>query len=160
MYNSATLIGNVGADPEIRRLASGNPVANLRVATSDRWKDKNTGERKERTEWHSIVVYNENIVRIVEEYVKKGSRILVEGPIRHRSWEKDGQKHWSAEIVLEQFGGRLVLLGSPGNGERPATDPNSYGTTRSRDDNREGSRRPAPTTGGRGGYDLDDDIPF
>ena len=161
MHNSATLIGHLGADPEIRRLGNGNPVASLRLATSDRWKDKATGERKERTEWHSIVIFNENLCKIVEQYTKKGSRILVEGAIRTRKFvNNDGKDQYRTEIVLENFNGRVLLLDTAG-GERLAQTPDSYGTTRGRDDPREGyGSRPAAAGGGRGVADLDDDIPF
>ncbi len=160
MLNRVQLIGHLGADPEVRRLGSGDPVVNLRLATSESWKDKTTGERKEQTEWHTIVIFNENLCRIAEQYTKKGARIFIEGALRTRKWTNDeGKDQYRTEIVLGRFNGTLTLLDRAG-GERPAQTPDSYGTTRTRDTAREGSAGGAPTGGGRGGYDLDDDIPF
>lgn len=142
--NRAEILGNVGADPEIRSLNNGSKVANFRIATSESWKDKNTGEKKERTEWHSIVIWNEGLVGIVEKYVKKGSKILVEGELQTRKWEKDGVDRYTTEIVLTGFGGRLLLLGDSGGGGGRQADPN---------DN-------ASRAGNSAGSGLDDEIPF
>lgn len=159
MFNRVTLIGHLGADPEIKRLGSGDPVVNLRLATSESWKDKATGERKEQTEWHSIVIYNENLCRIVEQYVKRGSRILIEGALKTRKWTgNDGKDQYRTEIVLGRFNGTVTLLDRAGGGDRPAHGPEAYGTQRTRDEGRPSAG--ADTGGGRGGYQLDDDIPF
>src|SRR5579859_3613661 len=116
--NKVILIGNLGADPEIRRTQDGRPVANLRVATSESWKDKNTGERREKTEWHNIVVYNDNIGRVVEQYCKKGSKVYVEGQIQTRKYnDASGAEKYITEIVLQRFRGELTLLDSRGGGE-------------------------------------------
>lgn len=160
MKNTVSLIGRLGADPEVRRLSSGDPVVSLRLATWERWKDKATGERKEKTEWHSVVIFNENICRTAEQYLKKGSLCAIEGSIQTRKWQdQSGQDRYSTEIVLQRFGGSLLLLGDPQG--RPAQDPDSYGTTRTRG---EGSSERRPSggagTGGKPAYDLDDDIPF
>lgn len=143
--NRVQLIGNVGADPEIRSVASGSKVANFRIATSETWKDKNTGEKKERTEWHSIVVWNDGLVGVIEKYVKKGSKVMVEGQLQTRKWEKDGVDRYTTEVVLQGFGGSLLLLGDGGGGGNrppPADQP------------------PAGNDQGRSQRELDDEIPF
>lgn len=114
MINKATLLGNVGNDPDIRTMQSGDKVANFTLATSERWKDKNTGEQKEATEWHRVTVWG-NLAGIVEQYVRKGSKLYLEGQIKTRSWEQDGQKKYTTEIVLQGFGGVLKLLDSKGD---------------------------------------------
>lgn len=120
--NKVQLIGNVGADPEIKSLASsGDRVANFTVATSESWKDKNSGEKQERTQWHKVAVFNQNIVGVIEKYVKKGSKIYIEGQIETRSWEKDGVKHYATEIVIKPFNGQIVLLSSSGGGNDAST---------------------------------------
>lgn len=111
MLNKATLIGNVGSDPEVKTMPSGDKVANLSLATSERWKDKSTGERKEKTEWHRVVVFGK-LADVVESYVKKGSKLYIEGKIQTRKWEKDGVDRYSTEIVLQGFGGTMVMLDS------------------------------------------------
>lgn len=113
--NKVILIGNLGADPEIRSLNSGDRVANLRIATSESWKDKQSGERKEKTEWHRVVVFNENIVKVCEDYLRKGSKVYIEGSIQTRKWEdQSGQEKFSTEIVLQKFRGELTMLGDAG----------------------------------------------
>ncbi|MCZ2204361.1 single-stranded DNA-binding protein [Bartonella sp. A05] len=115
--NKVILIGNLGADPEIRRLNSGDQVANLRIATSESWRDRNTNERKERTEWHSIVIFNENLIRVVEQYVKKGSKIYIEGQLQTRKWQdQNGNDRYTTEIVLQKYRGELQMLDSRGVG--------------------------------------------
>jgi len=115
--NKVTLVGNLGRDPEIRRLNNGEQVATLRLATSESWRDKATGERRERTEWHQVVILNENIVRVAEQYLKKGSKVFVEGQLQTRKWtDQSGVERYSAEVVLQRFRGELVMLGSPGDG--------------------------------------------
>jgi single-strand DNA-binding protein len=114
--NKVILIGNLGADPEIRRTQDGRPVANLRVATSDSWKDKATGERKEKTEWHRVVIFNENLCRIAEQYLKKGSKVYIEGALQTRKWQdQSGQDRYSTEVVLQGFRGELTLLDRAGS---------------------------------------------
>ena len=118
--NRATLIGRLGRDPESRTTQNGSKVVSFSLATSERWKDKSTGETKEQTQWHNIVVWNDNIGRIVETYCKKGSQILVEGQIQHREYtDKDGNKRNTTEIVLQGFNGLVKLLDSKGNGDAP-----------------------------------------
>ena len=109
--NKVILIGNLGADPEIRRTQDGRPVANLRLATSESWRDKATGERKEKTEWHRVVIFNENLCRIAEQYLKKGSKVYIEGQLQTRKWQdQSGQDRYSTEVVLQGFRGELTLL--------------------------------------------------
>ena len=113
--NKVILIGNLGADPEIRRTQDGRPVANLRLATSKSWKDKTTGERKEKTEWHRVVIFNENLCRIAEQYLKKGSKVFIEGALQTRKWQdQSGQDRYSTEVVLQGFRGELTLLDRAG----------------------------------------------
>jgi single-strand DNA-binding protein len=113
--NKVILIGNLGADPEIRRTQDGRPVANLRLATSESWKDKTTGERKEKTEWHRVVIFNENLCRIAEQYLKKGSKVFIEGALQTRKWQdQSGQERYSTEVVLQGFRGELTLLDRAG----------------------------------------------
>lgn len=129
--NRAILLGHVGADPEIRSTTSGDKVASFRIATSETWKDKNTGDRKESTEWHSITVFNQNIVQVVEQYVRKGARVSVEGAIKTRKWQDQaGNDRWTTEIVIGRFDGRLGLEGQPQGAKR---DEHGYGETRVKD---------------------------
>lgn len=153
--NKVTLIGNLGRDPDIRRANNGDPIANLRIATSEHWKDRDTGERKERTEWHSVVIFNEGLAKIAEQYLKKGSKVYVEGQLVTRKWtDQGGVERYTTEVVLLRFRGALVLLDhTPSNGPPKAGDASDYGTT---------STRPSapPTSAGNFSSDLDDDIPF
>jgi single-strand DNA-binding protein len=159
--NRATLIGNVGRDPEIRRTQDGRPVANLSIATSDTWKDKTTGERKEKTEWHRVVVFNEALCKIVEQYVKKGMKVLIEGPIRTVKWtDQAGNDRYSTQINLENFNGTLTMLGG-GNGrpvENSDDDPSRPGVA-SRGTGI-APRNSGGISSGKSGNDMDDDIPF
>lgn len=126
--NKVILIGNVGADPEIRRTQQGTPIANLRIATSESWRDKNSGERKEKTEWHTIAIFNEGLCKVVEQYVKKGSKLYIEGSLVTRKWaDQSGNDRYSTEIHLQGFNSTLTLLASPQSGERKTDDRNSYG---------------------------------
>ncbi len=160
--NKVILVGNLGADPEIRRTQDGRPVCNLRVATSESWKDKNTGERREKTEWHRVVIFNENLCRIAEQYLKKGSKVFIEGALQTRKWQdQSGQDRYSTEVVLQGFRGELTLLdraGGTGSGggdygsDDAAGDFGSPGPTRK-------VAAAAAAGGGRGG-DMDDEIPF
>lgn len=155
--NKVMLIGNLGADPEIRRLPSGGSVANMRIATSESWRDKNSGERREKTEWHNVVVFNENLVRVIEQYVKKGSKLYIEGQLQTRKYQdKSGQDRYTTEVVLQGFGGQLTMLDGRGDG-----GGRDAGEDRGSDFGRSGpmERRPATAGGGRRS-DMDDDIPF
>lgn len=129
--NKVILIGNLGADPEIRRTQDGRPIANLRIATSESWRDKNTGERKEKTEWHSVVIFNEGLCKVAEQYLKKGSTVYVEGQLATRKWQdQSGNDRYSTEVVLQGFGGNLTMLGGAPSGERapaPSGQADSYG---------------------------------
>jgi single-strand DNA-binding protein len=166
--NKVILVGNLGRDPEVRRMGSGDPVVNLRIATSETWKDKNSGERKEKTEWHSVVIFNENLGRVAEQYLRKGSKVYIEGQLQTRKWtDQSGQEKYTTEIVLQRFRGELTILDSRGSGGSDFSD--EPGQVRSGGDfGRAGpmEKRPAMAGGGgggsRGGFsnDLDDDIPF
>lgn len=179
--NKVILVGNLGRDPEIRRLGSGDPVCNLRIATSESWKDKSSGERKEKTEWHSVVIYNENLSRVAEQYLRKGSKVYVEGQLQTRKWtDQSGVEKYTTEVVLQRFRGELTILdGRGGGGGEFASDDEGGGQISRGGDfggggggrggdfgggrAQGGERRPAPSSGGgggRGGYELDDDIPF
>lgn len=115
--NKVILVGNLGADPDIRRLNSGDQVANLRIATSENWRDRNSGERKERTEWHSVVIFNENLVKIAEQYLKKGAKIYLEGQLQTRKWQdQNGNDRYTTEVVLQKYRGELQMLDSRGEG--------------------------------------------
>jgi single-strand DNA-binding protein len=115
--NKVILIGNLGRDPEVRRMTSGDPVVNLSVATSETWKDKTSGERKERTEWHRVVIFNENLAKVAEQYLRKGSKVYLEGQLSTRKWtDKDGVEKYSTEVVLQRFRGELVMLDPKGEG--------------------------------------------
>src|SRR6201987_3441136 len=115
--NKVILIGNLGKDPEVRRMQDGRPVVNLSVATSDTWRDKATGERRERTEWHRVVIFNENLCRIAEQYLKKGSKVYLEGSLQTRKWQdQQGQDKYTTEVVLQGFNGQLTMLDRAGGG--------------------------------------------
>lgn len=153
--NKVTLLGNVGADPEIRSMQSGARVANLRIATSETWKDKQTGEKKERTEWHSVVVWNDGLVGVIERYVKKGTKLYVEGQLQTRKWQdQSGNDRYSTEVVLQGFGGSLVLLGGNDNRQGGGSSGGSTGGFGG------GSTGGGAPSGGSFRDDLDDDIPF
>jgi single-strand DNA-binding protein len=172
--NKVILVGNLGRDPEVRRLSNGEPVVNLRIATSETWKDKGTGERKEKTEWHSVVIFNENLARVAEQYLKKGSKVYVEGQLQTRKWtDQQGVEKYNTEVVLQRFRGELTILDSRGGGSSEQGDEEPGQISRGGDFGGRPSqeRRPAPSfgggnTGGGGGgggsryNDLDDDIPF
>ena len=170
--NKVILVGNLGRDPEVRRLGSGDPVVNLRIATSETWKDKGTGERKEKTEWHSVVIFNENLGRVAEQYLKKGSKVYLEGQLQTRKWtDQSGQEKYTTEVVLQRFRGELTILDSRGGGGSDFADEEQGQIARGGDFGRSSpsqDRRPAPSmgggsSGGGGGSrynDLDDDIPF
>jgi single-strand DNA-binding protein len=160
------LVGNLGKDPEVRRLNSGEPVVNLRIATSESWKDKASGERKEKTEWHQVVIFNENLARVAEQYLKKGSKVYLEGQLQTRKWtDQSGVEKYTTEIVLQRFRGELTILDSRGGGGGSdfADDEGGGQISRGGDFGRSSpmERRPAPAAGGGSRYnDIDDDIPF
>ena len=115
--NKVILVGNLGKDPEVRRMQSGDPVVNLSLATSETWRDKSSGERKEKTEWHRVVIFNKNLADVAEKYLRKGSKVYVEGSLQTRKWtDKDGQEKYSTEVVLQNFRGELTMLDSKGEG--------------------------------------------
>lgn len=149
--NKVILIGNLGADPEIRSMQDGRPVCNLRVATSESWRDKSSGERKEKTEWHRVVIFNEGLCRIAEQYLKKGSKVYLEGQLQTRKWEKDGQDHYSTEVVLQGFNSSLTMLDTRAGGGM-SDQPNGNGG--------EFGRSKAMESGGSFNKELDDEIPF
>ena len=155
--NKVILVGNLGRDPEVRRLTSGDPVVNLSVATSESWRDKASGERKEKTEWHRVVIFNENIAKVAEQYLKKGSKIYLEGQLQTRKWtDKDGQEKYSTEIVLQGFNGNLTMLDGKASGER---SEGGYSSGGSNEYNQE-PRSPAPQRARAVEAELDDEIPF
>lgn len=144
--NKVILIGHLGADPEIRSLNSGDRVCNLRIATSESWKDKGSGERKEKTEWHRVVIFNENLVKVAENYLRKGSKIYLEGQLQNRKWtDKDGVEKYSTEIVLQKFRGELTMLDGKKDGAADETA------------NQSRHERPAET---QAEYPEDSEIPF
>ncbi len=111
--NFVLLVGNLGADPEVKDFSNGGRICNLRIATSDTWKDRETGERRERTDWHQVSIQSDGLIKIAERYLKKGAKVCVQGELRTRSWEQDGQKRYATEVVLPPFGGKLTMLDSP-----------------------------------------------
>ncbi|MDR3500097.1 MAG: single-stranded DNA-binding protein [Parvibaculum sp.] len=156
--NKVILIGNVGADPEIRRTQDGRPIANLRIATSESWRDKNTGERKEKTEWHRVVVFNEGLCKVIEQYVKKGAKLYIEGALQTRKWtDQAGVEKYSTEIVLQGFNSVLTMLDSAkGGGAGASSGGGDYG------DDYGSSSGGRASGGGKASFaqDLDDEIPF
>ncbi|MEZ2219585.1 single-stranded DNA-binding protein [Rhizobium sp. RCC_161_2] len=176
--NKVILVGNLGADPEIRRTQDGRPIANLNIATSETWRDRNSGERKEKTEWHRVVIFNEGLCKVAEQYLKKGAKVYIEGALQTRKWQdQNGQDKYSTEIVLQGFNSTLTMLdgrgegggggnrgggGDFGGGDYGGDDygqpaPSSGGGRNA------GASRGAPASSGGGSNfsrDLDDDIPF
>ena len=146
--NKVILIGNLGADPEIRRTQDGRPIANLRVATSESWRDKTTGERKEKTEWHRVVIFNEGLCKIVEQYLKKGSKVYLEGALQTRKWQdKDGHDRYSTEVVLQGFNSQLTMLDTRGGGGGAAPTAATTSAPAARARRASASRRwPAPAS--------------
>jgi single-strand DNA-binding protein len=151
--NKVILVGNLGRDPEVRSTQDGLKIVNLSLATSESWRDKNSGERRERTEWHRVVIFNEKLGEVAEKFLKKGSKIYVEGALQTRKWtDQGGQERYSTEVVLQRFRGELTMLDGKGGGGSGGGGGGDMG---------EGFSEPA--SGGRsggGGGDLDDDIPF
>lgn len=167
--NKVILVGNLGRDPEMRRLGSGDPVCNLRLATSESWKDKATGERKEKTEWHSVVIYNDNLARVAEQYLRKGSKVYIEGQLQTRKWtDNSGVEKYTTEVVLQRFRGEMTILDGRGGGGDFAGEEEGggqisrggdFGGGRGGDRGGDfgggraqgGERRPAPASSGGGG---------
>lgn len=148
--NKVILVGNLGADPEVRSLQDGNKVCNLSVATSESWKDKNTGERRDKTEWHRVVIYNDKLAEVAANYLKKGAKVYIEGTLQTRKWQdQNGQDRYSTEVVLQRYRGELTMLDTRGGGNNDnyvSSDNSSQPQAISG-----GSQAPAP---------IDDDIPF
>jgi single-strand DNA-binding protein len=160
--NKVILVGNLGKDPEIRRTQDGRPIANLSIATSETWRDKNSGERKEKTEWHRVVIFNEGLCKVAEQYLKKGAKVYIEGALQTRKWtDQSGAEKYSTEVVLQGFNSTLTMLDGRGGGgggsfgDEPGGDFGSSGPVSS-------APRRAVVAGGGGGRnsDMDDDIPF
>ena len=178
--NKVILVGNVGKDPEIRRTQDGRPIANLSLATSESWRDKTTGEKKEKTEWHRVVIFSEPLCKIVEQYVKKGSKLYVEGALQTRKWtDQSGVEKYSTEVVIQGFNGLLTMLDGASGGRGASSgmqesggdyDSGGFGSGSGSGSGGSGYSEPAPKrvtkTGGgaaaKGGFDkaLDDEIPF
>ncbi|WP_371395485.1 single-stranded DNA-binding protein [Fretibacter rubidus] len=169
--NKVILIGNVGKDPEVRTFGNGGKVCNFSIATSESWKDKQTGERKEKTDWHNIAIFNEGLVGIVERYVKKGTKVYIEGALKTRKWQdRDGNDRYTTEVVLQGYNGNLTLLdsrnsqgggggggdyGNQGGGYGGGGGQGNYGN-----DQGGGSRSASAMEGPADNFDLDDEIPF
>ena len=159
--NKVILVGNLGKDPEVRRLNSGDPVVNLSIATSENWRDKQTGERKEKTEWHRVVIFNENIAKVAEQYLKKGAKVYIEGQLQTRKYtDQQGQERYSTEVVLQQYRGELTMLDSRGGGggATEASESDEFGQS-----NPLGRTRAAAGAGAKApayARDLDDEVPF
>ncbi|MEY3005654.1 MAG: hypothetical protein RLZZ491_2830 [Pseudomonadota bacterium] len=160
--NKVILIGNLGRDPEVRSFQNGGKVCNLRIATSETWKDRTTGERKERTEWHSVAIFSEPVARIAEQYLRKGSKVYIEGQLETRKWQdQTGQDRYTTEIVLRPYSGSLTLLdGRDGGGGSGGSMGGSGGYGDDRGGGGYPDDRGAPGPSGFGGGDLDDEIPF
>lgn len=168
--NKVILVGNLGADPEVRRLSSGDPVVNLRIATSESWRDRQTGERRERTEWHSVVIFNDNLAKVAEQYLRKGSKVYIEGALQTRKWQdQNGNDRYTTEIVLQKFRGELHMLDSRGEGGGQSQQRGSFdgGQRNQMSDYSSGGGFGGSDTGGHQGgqggnfsRDLDDEIPF
>lgn len=161
--NKVQLIGNLGNDPEVRNLPSGGKVCNLSIATSESWRDKDSGERRERTEWHRVVIFNENIVKVAEQYVGKGDKVYLEGQLQTRKWQdQEGNDRYSTEVVLTGFDCKLVMLGQSGGGDRDPKGNADQPGNRAPDASagRPGGRRPAASAPAFESGGMDDDIPF
>jgi single-strand DNA-binding protein len=172
--NKVIIVGNLGRDPEVRSFPNGGKVCNLRIATSETWRDKATGERKERTEWHSVAIFNEGLVRIAEQYLRKGSTVYIEGQLETRKWQdQSGADRYTTEVVLRPYRGEMTLLGGRGDAAGGGSggysgDSGGYGNDRSGGDTR-GGGYDSGRGGSGGGYgggaasgpsDMDDEIPF
>lgn len=158
--NKVILVGNLGSDPEVRSMGNGGKVCNFSLATSESWKDKQSGERREKTEWHRIVIFNENLARVAENYLKKGSKVYIEGALQTRKWtDRDGNDKYTTEVVLQRFRGELAMLDSRGGGSEGGGGYNQGGGSYNQDSGG-GSRPASAQEGPKENFDLDDDIPF
>ena len=158
--NKVILVGNLGKDPEIRRTQDGRPIASLSIATSESWRDKATGERKEKTEWHRVVIFNEGLAKVAEQYLKKGAKVYVEGQLQTRKWtDQSGAEKYSTEVVLQGFNSNLTMLDGRGGGGSSFSDEPGGDFGISGPSSSPAPRRPMPAGGGRNS-DMDDDIPF
>ena len=163
--NKVILVGNLGKDPEIRRTQDGRPIANLRIATSESWRDKSTGEKREKTEWHSVVIFNENLCKIAEQYLKKGAKVFIEGQLQTRKWQgQDGQDRYSTEVVLQGFNGNLTMLDGRSGGMSEGGQSDYGGGDSGYSDAPRAAARSggggAAKSGGNFDKQLDDEIPF
>ncbi|MBS9716160.1 single-stranded DNA-binding protein [Pseudohalocynthiibacter aestuariivivens] len=159
--NKVILIGNLGQDPEVRTFQNGGKVCNLRIATSENWKDKNTGERRERTEWHTVAIFNEGLVRVAEQYLRKGSKIYIEGQLQTRKWQdQSGNDRYSTEVVLQGFGSTLVMLDGRSDNQGGSGQSGGYGGGQSGGNQSGGGSFGSGPTGGGAAGDIDDEIPF
>ena len=159
--NKVILVGNLGKDPEVRRLNSGDQVVSFSVATSETWRDKTSGERKERTEWHNVVIFNENLGKVAEQYCKKGTKVYLEGQLQTRKWQdQSGNDRFTTEVVLQRFRGELQLLDSRSGGEGRDSFPEEGGGRSSGFNRAAASDRRQALSGGGGASEIDDDIPF
>jgi len=154
--NKVILVGNLGKDPEVRRLNNGDPVVNLSIATSESWRDKQSGERKEKTEWHRVVIFNENIAKVAEQYLKKGSTVYIEGSLQTRKYEQNGVEKYTTEVVLQKYRGELTMLGGKSDGGGRSYDDDGGGSFSSK----AGSKRVSDGPRESFNQDLDDEIPF
>jgi single-strand DNA-binding protein len=167
--NKVILVGNLGADPEIRRTQDGRPIANLRIATSETWRDKATGERKEKTEWHRVVIFNEGLCKVAEQYLKKGAKVYIEGALQTRKWtDQQGVEKFSTEVVLQGFNSVMTMLdgagGRSGGGGYVEDGGSDFGSSGGSSTGGGGGQRRVAAGGGGGGgggrRDMDDEIPF
>ena len=155
--NKVILVGNLGRDPEVRTMQDGNPVVNLSLATSEQWRDKNSGERREKTEWHRVVIFNERLAEVAQKFLRKGSKIYIEGQLQTRKWtDQSGQEKYSTEVVLQRFRGELTMLDSRGEGGGGFGGSDDYGGASQGGGGAPSGGGGAPPSGG----DLDDEIPF
>ncbi|WP_204114279.1 single-stranded DNA-binding protein [Shimia biformata] len=163
--NKVILVGNLGRDPEVRSFQNGGKVCNLRIATSETWKDRNTGERREKTEWHSVAIFSEGLVRVCEQYLRKGSKVYIEGQLQTRKWQdQSGQDRYSTEVVLQGFNGTLIMLdgrsGDGGGGGFGGGSGGGYGGGGGYDSGPSGGDYGGGQQSGGGGQNFDDEIPF
>ncbi|WP_420567282.1 single-stranded DNA-binding protein [Thalassovita sp.] len=162
--NKVILVGNLGRDPEVRQFQNGGKVCNLRIATSETWKDRNTGERRERTEWHSVAIFQEGLVRVAEQYLRKGSKVYIEGQLQTRKWQdQSGADRYTTEVVLQGFGGTLVMLDGRGEGGQGGGGGYASGGDQGGYGGGDQGGYGGGSQGGGGparGGDIDDEIPF
>jgi len=162
--NKVILVGNLGRDPEVRTLNDGSPVVNLSIATSESWRDRNSGERRERTEWHRVVIFNENLAKVAQNYLRKGSNVYIEGQLQTRKWQdQSGQEKYTTEIVLQRYRGELTMLGGRNDGAMGSMDGGYDNNAAMSGPSSGGGMSGGGSAASGGGFDnnpLDDDIPF